>query len=67
MMLTVMGFLLAGVVGFGLWWVWGRMLLLGQQRAKRRDGGSSSVWEKAMGWGWRGGKAGYETTERHPV
>ena len=63
-MLTVMGFLLAGVVGFGLWWVWGRMLLLGQRRTKRRDGG---LWERAMGWGWRGGKGGYELTERREV
>ncbi|KAL8791485.1 MAG: hypothetical protein Q9213_000102 [Squamulea squamosa] len=66
MMLTAMGFLLAGVVGFGLWWVWGRMLLLGQRRTKRREGG---VWERAVGWGWRprAGKGGYELTERHEV
>ncbi len=65
-MLTLMGFLLAGVVGFGAWWVWNRALLLGQQkRIKRREGG---VWERAMAWtNWGSGKGGYELTERHEV
>ncbi|KAL8908227.1 MAG: hypothetical protein Q9207_000948 [Kuettlingeria erythrocarpa] len=63
-MLTLMGFLLAGVVGFGAWWVWNRALLLGQQkRIKKREGG---VWERAMAWtNWGSGKGGYELTERH--
>ncbi|KAL8974294.1 MAG: hypothetical protein Q9197_001469 [Variospora fuerteventurae] len=66
MMLTLMGFLLAGVVGVGAWWAWNRALLLGQQRKnKRREGG---MWERAMGWSWRrGGKGGYELAERHEV
>lgn len=29
MLLTTIGFLLAGVVGFCLWWAYGRLLLLG--------------------------------------
>lgn len=66
MMLTLMGFLLAGVVGVGAWWAWNRALLLGQQgKNKRREGG---MWERAMGWSWRrGGKGGYELAERHEV
>lgn len=31
MFLTVLGFVLAGVVGFALWWAYGRLLLLGAQ------------------------------------
>lgn len=65
MMLTVMGFLLAGVVGVGAWWLWSRAIILGQQRSKKkREGG---VWERAIGWSWRGGKGGYELAERHEV
>lgn len=32
MMLTVLGFMLAAVVGAGLWWLYGRVLLIGQKR-----------------------------------
>lgn len=32
MLLTVLGFILAGVVGICMWWVYGRILLLGQYR-----------------------------------
>ncbi|KAJ9301365.1 CAZyme family GT32 [Paecilomyces variotii] len=31
MLLTVLGFVLAGVVGFAVWWAYGRLLLLGSQ------------------------------------
>jgi hypothetical protein len=43
MFLTVLGFVLAGVVGFGLWWAYGRLLLLGSQyRYRKVHNGSSS-------------------------
>ena len=38
MLLTASGFLLAGIVGLGLWWAYGRVLLLGERR--RRGGGA---------------------------
>lgn len=40
MLITVAGFLLAGVVGLGLWWLYGRILMLGQRgRGGERRGG----------------------------
>lgn len=57
MQLTVAGFLLAGVVALGMWWVWGRVLLLGQRRG---IGGRGWV---AMSWR-RNVKRDYELVER---
>ena len=79
MMLTGLGFLTAGVVFMGLWWVYGRVLLLGQHRkgqgrwtAGLINGQSvRGVWMISLDrWrrrrGERGGKE-YELLGRHEV
>lgn len=61
MMLTAAGFIVAGIIGAGLWWVYGRVLLLGQRRCKQRGG-----YLDRLGWG-KGIKLAYELAERHEV
>lgn len=40
-LLTVVGFILAGVVGFCMWWVYGRLLVAGQYRFRGRGASPS--------------------------
>ena len=61
-MLTAMGFLGAGVVGAALWWVYGRVLLLGQMRG--RAGQRGGYW---MRWSRPSPKKDYELVERRGV
>ncbi|KAK0512943.1 hypothetical protein JMJ35_004960 [Cladonia borealis] len=69
MLLTASGFLIAGVVGLGIWWIYGRVLLLGERRRK----GGKSPWATAAGWTQRivllrrGSAKGYELVARHEV
>lgn len=67
MMITAAGFVVAGVLGAGLWWVYGRMLVLGQRRGERRGGGGGG----GRGWmqlgGWRMRQKEYELVQRHEV
>ena len=69
MLLTASGFLIAGVVGLGIWWIYGRVLLLGERRRK----GGKSPWATAAGWTQRivllrrGSGKGYELIARHEV
>ena len=62
-MLTATGFLVAGVVGAGLWWVYGRVLLLGQMRGRGGMGMGMGVWRR----GSCQQKKDYELVERHEV
>jgi len=57
MQLTVAGFLLAGVVALGMWWVWGRVLLLGQRRGIGGRGWMAMSWRRNV-------KRDYELVER---
>ena len=61
MLLTAAGFLTAAIVGMGLWWVYGRVLLLGQRK------GSKVPWRQMpQFWRWNGQKD-YELLDRHQV
>ncbi|KAA6407186.1 MAG: mannosyl phosphorylinositol ceramide synthase SUR1 [Lasallia pustulata] len=62
LMLTASGFLVAGVVGAGLWWVYGRVLLLGQMRGRPAPRGGCALWRRASLL-----KKDYELVERHEV
>ena len=47
MLLTATGFLLAGVVGLAFWWIYGRVLLLGERRRRVAGGAGglgSGIW-----------------------
>ena len=69
LLLTASGFLIAGVVGLGIWWIYGRVLLLGERRRK----GGKIPWTTAAGWTQRivllrrGSAKGYELVARHEV
>lgn len=63
-MITAAGFLIAGVVGAGLWWVYGRVLLMGQR--KGQVGGRKGGWSSPRLWGLQGAKE-YELLQRHEV
>lgn len=76
MLLTVSGFLIAGVLGLGLWWICGRVLVLGDRRRKAGTSLGTTSWF-GFGGRWVGrisplwrrvspGK-GYELVERHEV
>ncbi|KAL9639186.1 MAG: hypothetical protein Q9164_001079 [Protoblastenia rupestris] len=43
MLITATGFLIAGIVGLALWWVYGRVLLIGERRRKGGQGIMLSV------------------------
>lgn len=62
LMLTATGFLVAGVVGAGLWWVYGRVLLLGQMKGRAGPRGRGGLWRRASYQ-----KKDYELVERHEV
>lgn len=62
LMLTATGFLAAGVVGAGLWWVYGRVLLLGQMRGRAGPRCGLRLWRRASYQ-----KKDYELVERHEV
>ena len=62
LLLTALGFLTAGIVGMGLWWIYGRVLLLGQRR------GAKTGWRQIPAVLWRtSSKNDYELLERHEV
>ena len=63
MLLTGLGFLAAGIIGMGLWWAYGRVLLLGQKRKSSKSG-----WRQIPAALWRkSGHKEYELLERHEV
>lgn len=67
MLLTVSGFLVAGVVGLCLWWVYNRFILLGERRRKGGATRGAFPWPKRLPlWRMTGAKA-YELLERHEV
>ncbi|PHM10931.1 hypothetical protein CK516_05570 [Nostoc sp. 'Peltigera malacea cyanobiont' DB3992] len=63
-MLTVAGFIIAGIIGLGMWWVYVRLLQLGQRRAQ--GGVSKRMWSHARLWGFQSQKD-YELLQRHEV
>lgn len=65
MMLTALGFLLAGVVGMGLWWVYGRVFLMGQRKGQPGKGGLKG-WIRPALWRMQSKKQ-YELVQRHEV
>lgn len=68
MLLTVCGFLVAGVVGLCMWWIYGRILLMGE---RRRRGGKmfSSVngWVQRIPLFRKPSSKEYELVDRHEV
>ena len=63
--LTACGLLLAGVVGLVFWWIWGRVLLLGERRKKV---GKSAEWAQRIPlWRSNSSSKAYELVERHEV
>ena len=62
-MITVAGFVIAGVVGAGLWWGYTRVLLLSQRKGQ---GGARRMWLQARLWGVQSQKE-YELLQRHEV
>ena len=66
MLLTASGFLIAGFVGLGLWWIYGRVLLMGERRKKGGKNGPGG-WAQRMPL-WKTATAtAYELTDRHEV
>ena len=80
--LTVSGFLLAGLVGVCLWWMWSRVSEFGERRRKGGgvvgavggSGGGGGVRARELGlWGWLGRSLvfrrgrGYVLVDRHEV
>lgn len=66
MLLTASGFLIAGFVGLGLWWIYGRVLLLGERRRKGGKG-APSVWAQMIPLGETASATAYELIDRHEV
>lgn len=78
MLLTAAGFLIAGIVGLGFWWVYKRVLLFGERHRRRKSGVASTGYQLSSSTtGWTdsipfyrsrssGGK-GYELVDRHEV
>lgn len=72
LLVTAAGFCLAGVVGLSVWWVYGRLVLMGKRRAALRNRSPTRVFWAEVGqrvpW-WRravGGKGkAYELVEQH--
>lgn len=70
MLLTACGFLTAGVLGLCMWWIYGRMLLLGE---RRRKGGATLAgfgkgpWVQRIPFWAAVSQKGYELLERHEV
>jgi len=62
MLLTASGFLATGIIGMGLWWIYGRVLLLGQRR------GAKAGWMQIPAAFWRtSSHKEYELLDRHSV
>ena len=66
MLLTVSGFLTAGFVGLGLWWIYGRVLLMGE---RRRKGGKCApgAWAQRIPLWKTASVTAYELVDRHEV
>ena len=67
MLLTAAGLLAAGVLGAGLWWIYGRIFLLGQRARQgpvKWRGGLKRHLER---WWQRGSAQKYELVDRHEV
>ncbi len=68
MLLTAVGFMVAGVVGFALWWIYGRILLLGARKCQNRGTVVAGLRvPKPSLWRRTNGKQQYELIERHEV
>ncbi|KAM0796736.1 nucleotide-diphospho-sugar transferase [Usnea florida] len=65
-LLTASGFLIAGFVGLGLWWIYGRVLLLGERR-KRSSKNGPNGWAQRMPLWKTASATAYELTDRHEV
>lgn len=63
-MLTAAGFIIAGILGLGMWLIYARLLQLGQRRTQ--VGFSKRLWTHARLWGFQRQKD-YELLHRHEV
>lgn len=72
MLLTALGFLLAGVLGLMIWWVYSRLIIMGSRR--RAGGGSprmspfrfAGVGSRVPLWKvWSGNEQSYELVAQH--
>jgi len=67
MFLTALGFALGGVLGVGVWWLYGRLLLLGTTSGK--GGSPQMAWRRRRlrlpAWWRRTAKLDYELLEQH--
>lgn len=61
--ITIAGFTIAGVLGAGLWWLYGRLLQLGQRRGQIS---AKRLWLQTRLWGIQSPKE-YELLHRHEV
>ncbi|KAI9697953.1 MAG: hypothetical protein M1836_004306 [Candelina mexicana] len=59
MLITALGFLIAGIVGICLWWVYGRMMLLGTPKGQSKA--------RRLPFWRRPSQKDYELVERHEV
>ncbi len=59
MLITALGFLIAGIVGICLWWVYGRMMLLGTPKGQPKT--------RRLPFWRRPSQKDYELVERHEV
>ena len=67
-LLTVSGFLCAGVVGLCLWWIYSRFLIYGERRRKGGNPGwGSPSWTKRIPLFRTTSSKAYELLERHEV
>lgn len=64
--ITVAGFLIAGVVGAGMWWLYGRMLVLAHRRVGGDRGRGFRGWVHVGPWRMQNQKE-YELLQRHEV
>lgn len=66
-LLTVGGFAVAGVVGFGVWWIYSRFLIYGEKRRKGGKVGNSLGWTQRIPLFRTTSAKAYELLERHEV
>ncbi|KAI9808695.1 MAG: hypothetical protein M1825_003847 [Sarcosagium campestre] len=61
-LITTLGFVLAGLVGLTVWWIYGRVLLLGTPKGQSKS-------SRSLGWSWLrpSHKERYELLDRHDV
>lgn len=66
-LLTASGFLVAGVVGLSLWWVYNRFILLGERRRKGGSARGAFPWPTRLPLWRRTSAKAYELLQRHEV